>query len=206
MILDTFDAWKIYQAIKLHYQSRSYNYFKYHGKVKNDWNRFVKEKQKRIFTGLARKYKSNYEYFIAVSFLKNPDIKWVGELYENEYQEWFYESVKYIETQPRQFSLDIQSIITIGKQNEVTRFIDMLIPTENKLPPIVKLHKAGLTKIETSVTLNIILNWVDNICISIDDPLWEYEKHRMTCFSPFIYPKLNLDKLKHNLKHNLRGN
>ena len=69
-------------GIKLHFNSASYDFIKYNGKVKADLPSFMKRKDKYHFAKLARTYKSELlDFYVANLSLKDA---WVGDLLENE--------------------------------------------------------------------------------------------------------------------------
>ena len=52
-----FDSYQLYLAIKLHFNSKDYDFVQYNGKVKADLNAFMKRKDKYHFGKLSRLYK-----------------------------------------------------------------------------------------------------------------------------------------------------
>ena len=199
MIYDTFKAWEIYQGIKLHFTTKSYDYFKYHGKIKNGWDRFSKDHTKKSFTYLARKYKEEYPLFIATCFMTNPNIKWIGDCSGDEYEEAFYNVTKYTQSLTKSFSEDIDGILTVMEQNNL-EFRDLFISKDNDLPIIEKLRIQGLTNIVTSVILYKLIGWVDRV--NAYNPVWDESKKLLIQYTPFIKVDLKLctNILKNKLK------
>lgn len=100
-----------YQAIKLHFSSDTYCYFKYNGRVATRPEGFEKRKDKYQFHRLARMLKDDevVGYFVA-GFLINPKA-WVDYFNEPEAKERYlawrkkYESLSYL------FDQDFQKIV-----------------------------------------------------------------------------------------------
>ena len=79
MIYDTFEAYQIFTACKIHY-SQKFDMSKYGYNVKaTSWANFQKIKNKRIYTILAKRYRDEYPDFIKFSLYGN-DVFWVGDL------------------------------------------------------------------------------------------------------------------------------
>ena len=49
-------AYVMFQSLKLHFSSKSYDYFKYHGKTNTTKDSFEKRKDKYTFYKISRKY------------------------------------------------------------------------------------------------------------------------------------------------------
>lgn len=91
-----------YQAIKLHFSSPSYCYFKYNGKVSTTPAGFEKRKDKYMFHRLARNLRDGEATgFLVSNFLKSNKL-WTQDLLEPEametYRAWRkkYESLSYM--------------------------------------------------------------------------------------------------------------
>jgi hypothetical protein len=91
-----FDVYKTYLAIKLHFTSEKYDYFKYDGKVNAKLDTFTKRNDRYFFHKLSKKYNQNdiVDFFVA-NFLHNKK-KWVGNLLRNDGDETYmaYRKVK----------------------------------------------------------------------------------------------------------------
>ena len=87
-----YSAFALYNALKLHFSSPSYDYFKYHGTTNISESSFMNRKDKYSFYKLSRKY--NLEelknYYVA-NFLEG-DIRWIGTISgadgEECYKKW----------------------------------------------------------------------------------------------------------------------
>jgi hypothetical protein len=60
---DGYDAYTLYLGIKLHFNSKDYDFIKYNGKVRSDINSFLKRKDKFHFGKLHKIYKDNLQDF-----------------------------------------------------------------------------------------------------------------------------------------------
>jgi hypothetical protein len=86
-----FAAFSLYNALKLHFTSDSYDYFKYNGKTNVSPQSFLNRKDKYTFYKLSRKYSlEELKDFYVANFLTGD--KWVGDMNttegEEQYKEW----------------------------------------------------------------------------------------------------------------------
>lgn len=69
--MDGFAAYRFYLAIKLHFTNESYDVFKSKGRVKANYDSYMKRNDRGLFDALAYKLKSEKEYiqYIASNFM-----------------------------------------------------------------------------------------------------------------------------------------
>ena len=78
-----FDVYKTYLAVKLHFASDTYDYYKYGGKVNAKLETFTKRNDRYFFHKLSTKYNKDeiLDFFVA-NFCES-DKKWLGNLLQN---------------------------------------------------------------------------------------------------------------------------
>lgn len=79
-----FDVFKTYLAIKLHFTSKSYDYFSYEGKVNCKLETFTKRNDRYFFHKLSTRYNKDDILDFFVSNFLNDHNKWVGNLLKND--------------------------------------------------------------------------------------------------------------------------
>jgi len=174
--MSDYDAYKVYCALKRHFNSESYDYFKYQGKVRTTHKAFEKRNDKYFFAKLAKH--KDIEGFL-VANLAYGDL-WIGDLVneqaaEKQYREWLRrkQSMSYV------FMNDLDKMDDIKSEMRV----------EGGQHP--KLFKRYLSKdicIETLVILDklwkgmIFKYWNE----MIKDPVWKSESIKLSKFSPFV--------------------
>ena len=86
-----YEAFGIFQALKLHFTSDSYDFFKYHGKSKISVEAFELRKDKYHFYKLSRRLPNREELilFIVANLLHNDNL-WVGDLLTEESETIFF--------------------------------------------------------------------------------------------------------------------
>ena len=183
----------MYNALRLHFTTDSYDYFKYNGKTNTSKESFLTHKNKYLFYKLSRKYTlEEAKNFFVANFLVG-DVKWVGELLtedsEDIYKNW----------QKRNQSL------TYCFENEVQYLLDKYPPGDiircipGTLPNILNEVGRGKVSVETLVIMNDIMNFLPMWEKKIDDDiLWPSWQRRIKKYTPFVvYDKM---KFKNILK------
>lgn len=89
-----FVAWKLFTAVRIHYMSDSYDFFKYNGETKAaaSWEVFKNHRDKYSFVKLGRMYvREEMIYFLGINFYHKPNL-WIHDLFFDEaiqiYKSW----------------------------------------------------------------------------------------------------------------------
>ena len=179
-------AFAMYNSLKLHFTSTSYDYFKYHGKTNVSAVTFLKRKDKYSFYKLSRKYTvEELRDFYVSNFLEGD--KWVGDMSkdgEEVYKKWqkIQQSLTYT------FENDIIYLLSNGGSPD-----EMLEVKPNSYPILMKMVQLKQVSLETLVILNDIMNFFPMWNKKIDDDiLWPDFKMKCEKYTPF----LNYDKVK----------
>jgi len=193
-----YEAYALFQSIKLHFTTDSYNFFRYNGKTNTTKDSFSVHKAKYSFYKLSRKYDiTDLRDFYVANFLES-DIKWIGELTgpdsELVYKKWQKrnQSLTYL------FEQDIIRLLV-----EVESPNKLLTVEDGQYPILLKEMTHNDTNIETVCILNDIMNFLPmwNKKIS-DDVVWPSLKRRIEKYTPFLtYDK---EKFKLILKESLK--
>ena len=78
-----FEAYALWNALKLHFTSDSYDYFKYNGKTNVSKQSFTTNKSKYQFYKLSRKYGiDELKQFYVANFIEGKG-DWIGELLQD---------------------------------------------------------------------------------------------------------------------------
>jgi hypothetical protein len=186
-----FAAFALYNALKTHFTSSSYDYFKYHGKTNVSKDTFMKRKDKYQFYKLSRKYSLvELKDFFVANFIYGSST-WVGEMAgpdgEDVYKKWqkTTQSLTYI------FNDDILSLIGDESPDK------MLKVSDGQYPVLMNQVMSGSIKVETLVILNDIMNffpmWDKKIS---DDIIWPNFRLKCEKYTPFvIYDKVKFKNI-----------
>ena len=189
-------AFTMYNSLKLHFTSKSYDYFKYHGKTNVSTATFLKRKDKYTFYKLSRKYNvEDLRDFYVANFLEGD--KWVGDMLkdgEDVYLKWqkTQQSLTYT------FNNDIIYLLSNGGTPD-----EMLAVKPNQYPILMHLVQLKQVSLETLVILNDLLKFFPMWDKKIDDDIiWPDFKMKCEKYSPFLnYDK---DKFKIILKDKIK--
>lgn len=196
MMITGYEAFGMYQAIKLHFTTDSYDYFKYGGKSKISVDAFEKRKDKYHFYKLSRRMqdKSELEFFIVSNFVEADDI-WVGDLLEDESEKNYRKRQKVIQSLSYTFQNDCDKLFADVDNPNV------ILQSENgDYPKLLTMALRKDIEIESLCILNKTLNFFPMWTSKIGDTIrWPAYRRKIMKYSPFIH--YNSDKMKSILKN-----
>jgi len=189
---DPFESYKLYNALKLHFETDGYDAIKYHFKTSVKPTSFFKRKDKFFFAKLAKTYESELKEFYIANF-KN-DVKYVGDMLNEGGERYYKDHKKIMESLTYQFQTDI------NKLNDMDVSFDSLLEAEdNNHPLIIKLWMQDEILLETIVILDSILGFVERENKKITDTIiWPDIYRKIMKYKPFV--KFDRDKCLNLLK------
>jgi len=196
--MDGFDVYKIYLAIKLHFTSDSYDYFKHNGKTTARLNTFTKRRDRYFFHKLSRSYSSSacVDYFVA-GFIGS-DTVWIGDVVGKSGQENYTRWQKRIESLSYVFEDDCNTLLDFIEEKDI-KFDDLFKVKKGQHPPLVKLYLANKITVESMVILNDILNYTKQFNKEIGETvIWPKKYKLLMNYKPFL--KYNSTKMKMIIK------
>ena len=196
--MDGFDVYKIYLAIKLHFTSDSYDYFKHNGKTTARLKTFTKRRDRYFFHKLSRSYSSSacVDYFVA-GFIGS-DTVWIGDVVGKSGQENYTRWQKRIESLSYVFENDCDTLLDFIEEKEI-KFDDLFKVKKGQHPPLVKLYLANKITVESMVILNDILNYTKQFNKEIGETvIWPKKYKLLMNYKPFL--KYNSTKMKMIIK------
>ena len=189
---DPFESYKLYNALKLHFETDGYDAIKYHFKTSVKPTSFFKRKDKFFFAKLAKTYEKELKEFYIANF-KN-DVKYVGDMLNEGGEKYYRDHKKVMESLTYQFKTDI------NKLNDMDVTFDSLLEAEdNNHPLIIKLWMQEEIQLETIVILDSILGFVERENKKITDTIiWPDIYRKIMKYKPFV--KFDRDKYLNLLK------
>ena len=189
---DPFESYKLYNALKLHFETDGYDAIKYHFKTSVKPTSFFKRKDKFFFAKLAKTYENELKDFYIANF-KN-DVKYVGDMLNEGGERYYRDHKKIMESLTYQFQTDI------NKLNDMDVSFDSLLEAEdNNHPLIIKLWMQEEIVLETVVILDSILGFVERENKKITDTIiWPDIYRKIMKYKPFV--KFDRDKCLNLLK------
>ena len=187
-----YEAFSLYNSLKLHFSQQTYDYFKYNGKSNISVTSFENRKDKYHFYKLSRKYnQDDYINFLVGNFIVN-EKTWAGDLLKAESEVNYLRRMKYLQTMTYSFENDCKYIFDdLDDPNEVLKCLD------GEYPVLLLMTFRKEIQPETLVILNALLNffpmWEQQIADTIRWPDYRLKMLKYTAFVPF-------DSVKYKLK------
>ncbi len=197
-----FAAYALWNALKLHFTSESYDYFKYNGKTNVSKQTFTTNKSKYQFYKLSRKYNlDELKNFYIANFIQGKG-DWVGDLLQDgdeNYTKWqkTQQSLTYT------FENDIMYMFDSVDGAEFWHIDDYFKPIDGGWPMLITKMMNEKISLETVCILIDILGcmpkWEKQIT---EDIIWPTHRRIIKKYTPFIqYDKEKFTKfLKEKIK------
>ena len=158
--MNAFDVFKDYVALKNHFTTKSYDYFKYNGKIKANVNTFNQRKDRIFFMKLAKH--QDPKNFLVANFVES-DNAWIGD----------QQSLSYI------FTNDVEHLDD--------KFDFNFLVEDHQHPPAMKLYLRKQITIETLIILIDLVrcfsHWQKNMG---EDIVWKDLSHKLIKYKPFV--------------------
>jgi hypothetical protein len=186
-------VYMMYNALRLHFTTDSYDYFKYNGKTNTTKESFLTHKNKYAFYRLSRKHtlEDARDFFVA-NFLVN-DSKWVGELLTEEAEEIYTDWKKRNQSLFYRFESDTQYLLDNYDAHDIIK------PVDGSFPVLLMQIMRKKVALETLVIMNNLMNFLPMWEKKIDDDIvWPMWQRKIKKYTPFVvYDKM---KYKNKLK------
>lgn len=184
---NAFEVFRDYMALKSHFTTKSYDYFKYQGKLKSITPAAYDKRRDKVFFMKLAKHKDP-RHFLVANFIEGNS--WIGDLAYNEQAQTVYTN-----WQKRTQSL------TYIFQNEIEHLKDDInanfVVEDNQHPFALKLFLSKKISIETLVILIDLVrcfsHWNTELA---DDLLWKELSLRLVKYKPFVqYDRSKMKKI-----------
>ena len=184
-MMSAFECYKEYVALKNHFTKPTYDYFKYNGKAKLNFDSFDKRKDKLFFQKLA-KHPDVHNFLIAN--LADNEKHWIRDLAYSEsaektYKDWVkrQQSLSYV------FKSELSELKTDFNENFVCK--------DGTHPYLLKLYLGKQISLETLCLLLEVTgakkHWDSKMQY---DLIWDSHRIKIEKYTPFI--NYNKDKIK----------
>jgi len=178
-----FSAFAIFNAIKLHFTSDSYDFFRYNGKSNVTKQNFANRKDKYSFYKLSRKYRNEelLNFYIANFLVK--DVNWIGDITGVEGEENYKMWQKRNQSLNYRFKEDIMYLM-----DKVSVGSDMIKVKDGQYPLLLNETMQGSVTIETLSILNHMMGFFEMWNKKISDTIiWPTWKRKCEKYTPFIH-------------------
>ena len=195
IMIQPYDAYSYYMAIKLHFERDSYDALKYNFKSSATQKAFMGRKDKYHFAKISKKFVDSKElvaYYVS-NFVRGS--KWVGDMLEHgdeNYSAW----KRYSDSMTYRFTSDIDVLVDYIDSKKL-KFDNLFLITEDggSHPPIIRLLLQEDVSLETVVLLDKMLGFTKRFDKTISETLvWPDLSMRIRKYKPFV--NADLDALK----------
>ncbi len=175
-----FDAYCLYLAINNHFNTESYDFFKYNGKVPVKLPAFLKRNDKYHFAKLAREHRDELKDFLVANLSKQK--YYVKNLLDNECVDNYKDFKKRKQKLTYTISEDMRYL------NDKYESIDKVLDVENgQHPVILKEYLGSNITAETIIAFDLMFGVFEDYDELIQEQfIWPQHKTKLTKLKPFI--------------------
>lgn len=189
MKLSGYETYCTYLALKSHFTSDKYDYFKYNGKVNASKESFLSRKDRFQFEKLARKC-DDVKTHIALSFLA--DRTWIGDMLDDAAFESTQKHMRKVQSMSYDFKNEME------KYDDIRSLFKL---EDNGYPKFLNEYMRGDLSLETIIILNEFIDFIPKFDAKFkDDYLWSKFSFKTRKFAPFLLQQVDKKKFKQLLK------
>lgn len=184
-----FEAFSIYNSLKLHFTSKSYDYFRYNGKSNISIEAFENRKDKYYFYKLSRQQEtSDYVEFLVSNFLVKEKV-WAGDLLQEDALIVYKNRLATLQSLGYVFKNDCKLL-----RDKVESPNDLL-KCDGDYPKLLTMALQKDIQLETLCILNTYLNFIPMWDKKISDTIrYPDFSMRIKKYTPFLH--FDKDKFK----------
>lgn len=176
--MNGYEAYKCYLALKNHFNSDTYDYFRYGGKTRANKVSFERRNDRYFFEKLSR-HKDPMHFILANIVAQGPDV-WVGNITSEQQAETNYNKW-----------LGVQQSLTYRFKQDIDAIEDPLdlnlIVTDGQHPKLLQMYIHNTISLETLIILNDLCKFFGHWNRRIEDTV-VWPRIYKTCkkYRPFI--------------------
>ena len=177
--MDSFEAYKLYLALKNHFEKEEYDFFKYNGSVRVNMDSFLKRKDRYQFNKLTKiSGKDTLNYMVA-NFSRGDKV-WVGDLISDTGQKNYTDWMRVTQSQSYIFEQELAPFI-----NNIDD--ECKVHEDGQHPNLLIRFLQKEVCIETLIILNRLCGFRGNWNNTINEKiLWPNIEQRMRKYEPFV--------------------
>jgi hypothetical protein len=193
-----FDVYKIYLAVKLHFTSKKYDYYKYDGKVNCKLETFTKRNDRYFFHKLSKQYEQTDILDFFVANFATDSKGWIGNLLQKDGRDVYLDFKKRKEAFAYHFRDDLVRINNDFMSNNLS-FDDGFVCRNGQHPRLLRLLLQKRISLQTTIVLDHFLSFSKNWDKEITEKVvWSKISSTLTRVKPFI--KFNVTECKMIMK------
>lgn len=184
MIMEPYDVYRSYLALKLHFTTDQYDVIKQQGRVRASKQAFFKRTDLFSIKKIANDY-SDKEIvdFLVANFVSGD--RW-GGVFDSEAKNTYLAWKKRIESITYTFQADLDKIAFEAEKIGAT-YYSFFMSVNGQLPKIFNMYLRQAISIETLVILNKLNNYTDELDSRLSDNIiWPDVSRLIKKYSPFL--------------------
>ena len=196
--MTSYEVYNLYLAIKLHFTSDTYDYFKHNAKVNSSMNTFLKRNDRFFFHKLNTKYTKEeiIDYFISNFFASSKT--WIGNLIRADGETTYNKFKKYQQSFKYNFRSDCVSVSNDVLSNNL-QFDDVFSVDNGQHPRLLRLLLSGKIAVQSFIIFDQILSFSKRWDKQIKETIiWPEKSFQLKKLKPFI--RFNLTEAKFIMK------
>lgn len=182
MNLGSYETYELFMALRNHFQTESYDYFLYNGKIRANRETYLKDKHRFKYAKLAREYDATeLRDFMISNFLAGKT--WVGQFLEDGSDDIYRAYTARKRDIQNTFSNETDALF-----GSVDKPEDAFKVKGGQYPPLIQLYLAGRVSIETVSILNTFLPFIPKFDEKLDkdDVIWSRIRPMVIKLTPFL--------------------
>ena len=196
--MNSYESYTLYLAVKLHFTSDNYDFYRHNAKVNSSFNTFLKRNDRFFFHKLTTKYNKEemLDYFVC-NFFHNSKT-WIGNLVRADGETIYNKWKKYNQSFTYNFRSDCVLLRNVINDNSI-RFDDVFRVHNGQHPRLLRLLLSEKISVQTIIILDKVLSFIKRWDKDIAETIiWPEKSFKIKKLSPFI--KFNLTKCKFIMK------
>lgn len=187
MIMEPFEVYRYYLALKLHFTTDKYDAIKQQGRVRASKQAFFKRNDLLAIRRVSEQYSDKEVVdFLVANFVSGD--RW-GGVFDTEAKERFVNWKKRMESLSYTFEKEVGKLNTVAIKKDLP-FEVVFKAANNNHPYIIKSYLRGEVSIETLVILNKLNGFCDELDISLsNDIIWPDVSRIIKKYTPFLNVK-----------------
>tara|TARA_R100001510_G_C7646230_1_gene203524 strand:- start:230 stop:829 length:600 start_codon:yes stop_codon:yes gene_type:complete len=192
--VNAFETYKAYMAIRNHFSMKSYDYFKYNGKTRANYNSFLKRKDKIFFAKLGKTKGKVLTDYLVSNFVVNSKIGWIGELLSEQSEKTYVEWKRKVESLSYLID-DETSFMNDWTQEEFNNYFTIDNRSDTHPPIVISFLQKNIS-LETIVCINSLLSFFNQYDKVFTDPIYEEVRDLCKKYEPFLkFEKNKISKI-----------
>lgn len=198
-----YEVYKMYLALKNHFRTEKYDFFKMNGKVRTSEATFQKRNDVFFFKKLGARYKKSEDilFYLVSNFIESDFKGYIKYFNDDVYKNW--------RTRQESFSYKFQEEVNVlldeieypYEQN----FDTLFQASKGTHPTLLKRYFGNEVSLETMAVFENCLGYVKNFDKHLTDPMWVESRIKIIKYIPFLdidckkYRKVILETIQKKL-------